>query len=159
MSGKIELLEKETTSAIIGAMYEVHRELGFGYREKVYSLALERVLVANGHGVGREVSVTIFFRGEPLTDQTFDMVVDERVLVEIKSTERLHEAATLQLFSYLCSTRLEVGLVLHFGRSARFHRVICENRLKVRHRGLGLGSRPGGIAVGGELVRSDTDND
>jgi len=96
---------------------------------------------------------------EPLTDQTFDMVVDEKVLVEIKSTERLHESATLQLFSYLCSTSLEVGLVLHFGRSARFHRVVCENRLKVRSRGLGLGSRPGGIGGRGKLVRSDTDND
>jgi GxxExxY protein len=54
------------------------------------------------------------------------MVVDERVVVEIKSTESLHQEATRKLFNYLRATRLEVGLLLHFGRSAKFRRVVCD---------------------------------
>lgn len=81
------LLAEETTGAIIGAFLDVHRALGFGYRELIYSLALERALVAKGHHVAREVAVMIYFRGEPLARQTLDMVVDNKVIVEIKSTE------------------------------------------------------------------------
>ena len=72
----------------------------------------------------------VYYRGAPLTWQTLDMIVDERLIVENKSTEILHPSATLQLFSYLSATKLEVGLLLHFGREPKSYRVICENRLK-----------------------------
>ena len=58
------------------------------------------------------------------------MVVDGKVAVEIKTGEALCKTATIQLFGYLCATTLEVGLVLHFGRSAKAHRVLFENRFK-----------------------------
>ncbi|HWH53864.1 MAG TPA: GxxExxY protein [Gemmatimonadaceae bacterium] len=128
-----KLLEQELTSSVIGVFFDVFNELGFGYREYLYSLAMERVLIANGHRVAREVGVMVYFRGEPLASQSLDMVVDGRLIVEIKSTERLHPESTRQLFGYLCSTNLEVGLLLHFGREPKFHRVICENRLKRRN--------------------------
>ncbi|HEY7860208.1 MAG TPA: GxxExxY protein, partial [Gemmatimonadaceae bacterium] len=54
-------------------------------------------------------------------------------VVETKATERLHPSAALQLFSYLCATNLEVGLLLHFGRESKFYRVISQNQFK-RHR-------------------------
>ena len=56
----------------------------------------------------------------------------------MKLTERLHPATSAQLFSYLCVTSIEVGLVLHFGRDLKFYRVVCENNLKVRHNRNGL---------------------
>jgi GxxExxY protein len=127
------LLEEALTHAVIGAFYDVHRELGFGFREYLYALALERDLVAKGHRVDREVGVMVHYRGEPLAWQTLDMIVDEKLVVETKATERVHPSASMQLFSYLCSTNLEVGLLLHFGREPKFYRVICENRVK-RHR-------------------------
>ena len=125
-----QFLEGELTSSIIGSMYEVHRELGFGYREPIYSSALERVLVAKGHRVAREVAVMVYFRGEPLMLQVLDMIVDDKVVVEIKSTKLLHPNASAQLFGYLAATKYEVGLVLHFGREAKAHRVLFENRFK-----------------------------
>jgi len=128
------LLEARTTRAILDAFRAVHRNLGFGYRERIYSLAMERELTARRHTVQREVAVMVYYCGEPLAWQTFDMIVDERVIVENKSTERLHPSAPSQLFSYLCSTNLEVGLVLHFGHEPKFHRVIFENRFKNRRR-------------------------
>jgi GxxExxY protein len=74
----------------------------------------------------------VYYRGEPLAPQTVDMIVNEKVIVENKATERLRAETTSQLFSYLCSTNIEVGLVLHFGREPQFHRVVCENRFKRR---------------------------
>ena len=125
-----ELLEEALTGSVIGAFYDVHRALGFGFREYIYALAMERELVAKGHQVDREVAVAVFYRGEALAWQTLDMIIDEKLVVETKATERLHAGARPQLFGYLCATNLEVGLLLHFGREAKFYRVICENRLK-----------------------------
>lgn len=62
------------------------------------------------------------------------MIVGETVVIEIKTAEQLRPDATSQLFSYLCATNLELGLLLHFGREPKFYRVICQNHLK-RHRG------------------------
>lgn len=128
--GKDGLVEKELTRSVIGVFYDVHRALGFGFREHLYALALERDLVAKGHRVDREVSVMVYHRGEPLAGQTLDMIVDEKLILETKATEHLYPGATLQLFSYLCATRLEVGLLLHFGHEPKFYRVFFENRFK-----------------------------
>jgi GxxExxY protein len=132
MNNKGHLLEAELTGSVIGSFFDVHRGLGFGFREHIYGLALERDLVEKRHRVEREVAVMVYYRGEPIARQTLDMIVDEKLVIEIKATEQLHSSGTLQLFSYLCATNLEVGLLLHFGREPKFHRVICENRLKHR---------------------------
>jgi GxxExxY protein len=126
------LVEESLTRAVISSFYYVHRALGYGFREYIYTLALERELLARGHRVAREVAVMVFFRGEPLARQTLDIIVDDVLVLEIKSTERLHPSGTLQLFSYLTATNLQVGLLLHFGREPKFHRVVCENHLKRR---------------------------
>ena len=128
--GTHDFLHGEITASIIGCMEETHSELGFGYREHIYSLALEQLLVAKGHRVEREVAVMVYFRGQPLATQVMDMVVDRKVVVEVKTGETLRNTATGQLFGYLCATTLEVGLVLHFGRTARAHRVFFENKFK-----------------------------
>jgi len=127
-----DLLSAELTEAVIGSFYDVHRQLGFGFREYIYDLALERDLVAKGQHVEREVSVMVFFRGEPLARQTLDMIIDQKLVIEIKSTEFLRPNATSQLFSYLHATNLELGLLLHFGREPKFYRVLYENRLRLR---------------------------
>jgi GxxExxY protein len=123
------MLEEALTHSVIGAFYDVHQGLGFGFREYIYARALELELTSKGHGVQRELGVPVYWRGEPIAWQALDMVVDGKLVIETKATERLHPVAVQQLFSYLCSTTMEVGLLLHFGREARFQRVICENRL------------------------------
>ena len=134
------MFEEALTRSVIGAFYDVHRALGFGFREHIYALALERELTRKGHRVAREVAVMVYYRGEALTWQMLDMVVDEKLIIETKATEILHPSATLQLFSYLSATTLEVGLLMHFGREPKSYRVICENRFK-RHRARSASSR------------------
>src|SRR5678816_1486335 len=75
-----DFLEGELTSDIIGAMYETHQELGFGYRELIYSRALEVLLTETGHRVDREVAVTVYFRGVALATQVMDMIVDDKAV-------------------------------------------------------------------------------
>ena len=121
------LLEKETTSVIIGAFYEVYNTLGFGFLEHVYSLAMERELVARDRAVGREVQIPILYKGLFLTNHRADLIVDEKVIVEIKSTEILSGTTPRTVQNYLKATRIEVALILHFGPEARFYRVVRSN--------------------------------
>ena len=126
--GDDQLLERQTTAGIIGAFYEVYNRLGFGFLEHVYSLALERELVERGHTVAREVIVTIYYKGKPLTRQRLDMVVDHKVVIENKSTSVLPSSTRTQILNYLKASTLEVGLILHFGPTAKFHRVVQTHR-------------------------------
>jgi GxxExxY protein len=121
------LLEEATTRAIIGAFYEVYNALGYGFLEHVYVRALERELNTRGLRVGREVAVLINYKGEPLTTQRLDILVNERVVVEVKSGPELPKGAKRQVYSYLRATNLEVGLLLHFGLEARFDRYVKPN--------------------------------
>src|SRR5687767_741755 len=120
----VGLIEKELTGSIIGAFYEVYNTLGFGFLEHVYVMALERELLARGHSVAREVSVRVVYKGEELSFQRLDMIVDGKVIVETKSTLELHKGARRQVYNYLRATDLEVGLLLHFGPTASFFREI-----------------------------------
>ena len=121
------LVEEALTHSIIGAFFEVYHILGYGFLEHVYTLALERELLARGHVVTRELGVSISYKGEALTSQRLDFVVDGRVVVEIKSTHDLSKAAPRQLHNYLRATELEVGLLLHFGPEPKFHRLVSLN--------------------------------
>ena len=124
------LIEEELSGSIIGAFFKVHRRLGFGFLEHVYAAALEIELRARQHNVARECGVTVRYQGIEVAHQRLDMVIDRKLVVEIKSSEKLHKDATRQLFNYLRATNLEVGLLLHFGRDANFHRVVCENNTR-----------------------------
>jgi len=120
-----KLIEERLTHSVLGAFYEVYRNLGFGFLEQFYVMALERELRARGHCVAREVCVQVFYKGEELGSQRLDMIVDSKLIVETKATRQLPEAAGRQLFNYLRATGLEVGLLLHFGPKPRFSRMIC----------------------------------
>ena len=122
------LLERERTRSIIGAFYDVYNTLGFGFIESVYAAALERELAARGHGVAREFAIRVLYKGEEIGFQRVDLLVDAKIVVEIKSTQLLAPAAQRQLFNYLRATNLEVGLLLHFGPEPKFHRLVSTRR-------------------------------
>ncbi|MBA3338172.1 MAG: GxxExxY protein [Gemmatimonadaceae bacterium] len=119
------LLQESLTRSVIGAFFEVYNTLGYGFLERLYSMAMERELRERGHCVERELSVIVSYKGFPLARQRLDMVVDDLLVVEIKSTHELPRGAQRQLFNYLHATTLDLGLLLHFGPEAKFHRVIA----------------------------------
>ena len=126
--GESDLARHALTKSIIRCFYEVYNGLGFGFLETHYATALERELRAAGHSVAREYAVRLFFKGEELGFHRLDLVVDEAVVIEIKSTPVLHPVARRQLYNYLRATNLEVGLLLHFGPEPRFMRIFVPSR-------------------------------
>lgn len=103
------------THSVIGAYFEVYNTLGYGFLEHVYATALERELVERGHLVGREVAVSISYKGHEISRQRLDMIVDRALIVELKAGEVLPRGSLRQLFNYLRATQLKVGLLFHFG--------------------------------------------
>lgn len=127
-----ELIEAELTESVIGAFFEVYNILGFGFLEHVYVMAMERELRSRRHEVAREMRVPVTYKGEELASQRLDMVVDDKLVVETKSTYDLHKAAERQIYNYLKATNLEVGLLPHFGPEAKFYRKVHKKLRKIR---------------------------
>jgi GxxExxY protein len=125
------LRHEKLTHSVIAAFYEVYNTLGCGFLETLYLAALERELRKRGHEVARELSVRVVYKGEELGSQRLDMVVDNVLVIEAKSTHALHPSASRQLYNYLRATNLELGLLLHFGPRPQFYRVFCENTFKM----------------------------
>ena len=124
----IALAEEALTQSIIGVFYEVYNALGYGFLESVYAQALERELRRKGHRVEREVLVKVWYKGEVIARQRVDMVVDGKVIVEIKAGPTLPATAPRQLLNYLRATDKDVGLLLHFGLEPKFYREYCQSR-------------------------------
>jgi len=121
------LIEERLSRSVLGAFFEVYNTLGFGFLEHVYVRALEEELAALGHRVDREVVVPVAYKGTIIATTRLDMVVDGKLVVEVKSTRELHGSARRQVLNYLRATNLEVALLLHFGPDAKFYRVIHQN--------------------------------
>jgi GxxExxY protein len=124
---RLELFEETLTRSAVGAFFDVYNALRFGFSEHIYMKALERELLARGHRVAREVVTCVMYKGVELCNQRLDMIVDDKLIVEAKATIELHKSAHRQLYSYLRATNLQVGLLLHFGPSANYYRLICRN--------------------------------
>ncbi|MCC6148943.1 MAG: GxxExxY protein [Planctomycetes bacterium] len=106
----------EITEKIIDAAVTVHRRLGPGLLESVYLLAMVRELVRRGLSVAREVPVRIMYDGEDLGEGfRADLVVNDLVVVELKSVEQVHAVHKKQLLTYLRLMNKRVGLLLNFG--------------------------------------------
>jgi GxxExxY protein len=130
-----ELIEERLTHSAIGAFFEVYNTLGFGFLEQVYMMALDRELLARGHRIGREVWIPVTYKGDELCKQRLDMLVDEKLIIEIKATLDLPKTASRQLYNYLRATRLSVGLLLHFGPEPRFYRLVGPRQSEIKNGG------------------------
>jgi GxxExxY protein len=117
----------EITGDIIRLFFQTYNALGHGYLESHYARALEYELREAGHDVAREFGVQVYYRDIELGFHRLDMVVDHTVVVELKATAVLAPFARRQLYNYLRATNLEVGLLLHYGPSPRFQRIIVPN--------------------------------
>ena len=119
---ELPLLEREITGEIIGAFYTCYNELGFGFLESVYRRALATEIRARGLHAEQERPIEVLYRGVNVGSFRVDIVVDDRVIIEVKSTSVLGPTDKRQLLNYLRATRIEVGLLLHFGPEAKFYR-------------------------------------
>lgn len=118
------LIERRLTGRVIECFYTVYNVLGYGMLESVYRNALVVELERAEIQSRTEVPIEVRYRGTPVGLFRLDLVVDGRVAVEVKATELLAPIAKRQLLNYLRASALDVGLLLHFGPEAKFHRLV-----------------------------------
>ncbi len=114
----MKLIENEIADRVMDAAFQIHRELGPGLLEIVYEVILARKLTDTGLVVERQVPVSIRFQGI-LFDEGFraDLFVNNKVIIELKSVERLQPVHSKQLLTYLRLTGCRLGLLINFGEN------------------------------------------
>jgi GxxExxY protein len=120
----------EITQKIIRVFYDVYNELGYGFLESVYEKSLEVALNSTDLKVCRQIEIPVYFRGRRVGDFSADMLVEDCVLLELKSARSLDTSHTAQLLNYLRATDIEVGLLLNFGVKPEFKRLLFDNHRK-----------------------------
>jgi GxxExxY protein len=103
------------TQKIIGAAIEVHKTLGCGLFESIYEEALSYELELRGIKYKRQVEVDVIYKGKVIKGQRIDVLVNNKVILELKSLTRLPSVAIAQTLSYLKATSLKRALLLNFG--------------------------------------------
>ena len=112
-----KLLHREITEKIIGAAFEVHRELGYGFLERVYQRALQVELLRAGVPAEIEKRVQVKYKGVVVGEYDADLIVDGCVAVELKVTPQYDKRDEAQLLNELKATGIKVGLLINFGRA------------------------------------------
>ena len=104
----------DITYAINGAIFEVNKILGPGFLEKVYENALLVEFKRRGLKAKNQVPIKVTYKGEVVGDYTADLLVENKVIVELKTVENLDTAHEAQLINYMKATGLQVGLLVNF---------------------------------------------
>ena len=122
----VDYKHSEISEKIIGAAYDVHNTLGSGFLEKVYQNALMIELKLQGLSAEAEKPITVYYRDEVVGNYIADIVVEDKIIVEVKAINSLSEIHEVQLMNYLTATGIEIGLLLNFGKSVEVKRRIKE---------------------------------
>ena len=107
---------EDVMNRVIGACIEVHRHLGPGFLESTYHRAVCIELSERGIAYEKAKRVTISYKGNTLSDQFIDLVIESCVIVEIKAVSQLEEIHAAQLVAYLKATGLRAGLLINFNK-------------------------------------------
>ncbi len=119
---------EEITRSIIGCAYKVHNILGFGFLEKVYENALVMELKRAGLKVEQQFPINVYYYGKIIGEYFADVIVEDRIIIELKSVKNLDKKYEVQLVNYLKATGKEVGLLINFGESVEVKRKVKELR-------------------------------
>lgn len=120
----------ELSEKIIKVFYQVHTELGYGFSEKVYQKAFGLALRESSLKVDEQIPIHVYYHGQSVGEFYADMLINDLILLELKSVESIIDEHEAQLLNYLKATKIEVGYVLNFGKSATFKRKVFDNDRK-----------------------------
>ncbi len=116
MNTEKELIHKELTSEIIEASFNVHNAVGCGLLEKVYENSLAWELELRGKGISSQREFNVIYRDKEVGTYYADLVVDDKVILEIKSVDKIDNIHRAQLLNYLRISGKRVGLIINFAR-------------------------------------------
>ncbi len=120
-------LHQDLTSEIIKRFYVVYNVLGYGFLEKVYEKALKFELEKAGLVVERQKPINVYYETELVGEYFADLLVENKVIIELKASESICEEHENQLINYLKATEIEVGLLLNFGKKPEIKRKVFSN--------------------------------
>lgn len=121
----VELVHKELVYQIVGCAMRVHRELGYGFLEKVYENALMVALRKEGIEARQQSPVPVYFEGEMVGEYFADVLVEDKIIIELKTVEKMGNAHQAQLLNYLKATGIQLGLLMNFGpRKLEYERFV-----------------------------------
>ena len=118
------LLDEALTEKVIGVFFEVYNELGYGFLESVYENAMLKALRDAGLAVCAQQPISVYFRGVVVGEYRADLVVEDRLILELKALAEIASIHEVQLVNYLKATRIPLGLILNFGPKPGFKRKI-----------------------------------
>ena len=121
---KEQLLHGDLTEKIIGCAFDVHNALGKGLSEKTYENALLLRMQKVGLTAEQQKAIPIFFENQKVGNQVVDILVEDKIILEIKNSDHIQRSHTAQMLGYLKNTRYQLGLILNFGRRVEFKRLI-----------------------------------
>ncbi|MEO5815307.1 MAG: GxxExxY protein [Gemmatimonadaceae bacterium] len=127
--------DQQLTGLIIASAYEVHRVFGYGFLESVYKRAMAVEMRYRGAKVDREVRFELDHRDEDVGIFKADILVEDRIIVEVKTDRVPDPQAPTQLLNYLCASKLRLGLVLDFCPKLRIKRLIATPEQRAWRRG------------------------
>jgi GxxExxY protein len=121
---------KELTDQIIKIFYRVYNKLGYGFLEKIYENALMIELREEKIDAVAQAPIQVDYKGQIIGEYFADILVDARIIIEIKAGKKLMDEHEAQLLNYLKATSIEVGLLLNFGPTPEIKRKAFDNKRK-----------------------------
>lgn len=118
------MLHSDLTEKIIQSFYTVYNSLGFGFLENVYEKSLLKELKESGLKADSQVPINVFYKKEWVGKYFADIIVEDLVIIELKTIDRLSPEHEVQILNYLKTTNIEIGLVLNFKYTPQIKRKI-----------------------------------
>ena len=114
-SAGADVIYPDLSYRIMEAVFEVHNRLGPGFSEEIYQRALMAELEIREIPFGTQKSITILYREKTVETYRLDLVIDEKIIIELKAVASLNDLFKQQLVSYLRATGLKLGILINFG--------------------------------------------
>ena len=111
-----KILYKDLSYKIVGLAMEAHNKLGYGFLEKVYENALMVLLRKEGIKAERQAPITVYFDGEVVGDYYADILIDNKIILELKAAVNIADTHRAQTLNYLKATGLRLAMILNFGK-------------------------------------------
>jgi len=128
IGGTMGLMYEELTDKIIQCFYTVHNSLGYGFSEHLYEKAMMYELAEMGLRAENQKLVEVFYKGHMIGEYKPDIIVEDKVIIEIKSVSKILPIHETQLVNYLRATGIKIGLLVNFGERVEFKRRIFDRK-------------------------------
>ena len=125
LTNKEKIIYKDLSFRIMEAVFEVHNILGPGYSENIYESALAKEFKDRKMDYTRQGLIEVNYKGVKIGEYRLDMVVEGKIILELKAVSELNEIFKSQLLSYLKATEMELGILINFGsKEVEFKRIV-----------------------------------